>query len=276
MALVICPDCNKTRIPTREQIIDKDYCRCFAELENFGMLDKIPSMVIKERIPDFNDDMERLAVFGPDELKHDWVLSFFGDEYQTYRCTKCSSERREKDGEVIGYCLGRQTLFTKWDEPEPSCSSIPSGVFITEHIPETPIDPVAIRDFEELTKQQLDSGQFGKVGVIGTVTCKHSGVFSNEERSLRFEPASNGEADKCDIVVFDSEGDIRRYDNLIMECLHEGTKVYSGEFFASIPPRWGWICTCCGEMGSDDLGDYKPQIDPRKFRELWKLYGHGE
>lgn len=111
---------------------------------------------------------------------------------------------------------------------------------------------------------------------LGTVTCKHSGTFSNGEFSLRFEPASNGEADRCDIVVFNLNGDICRYENLTMECLHEGTKVYSGEYFTSIPPRHGWICSTCGEMGTDLLGDNKPRFEPRRFRQLWKLFGHGE
>lgn len=51
MPKVICDDCNKTRIPTREQIIAKEYCRCFAELENFGSSEKLPGIVIKERPP---------------------------------------------------------------------------------------------------------------------------------------------------------------------------------------------------------------------------------
>lgn len=53
-------------------------------------------------------------------IDHEWVPAFWGDSYQTYRCTKCSSVKRVQEDEVT-YCEGRPTLLTEYLPQEPPC-----------------------------------------------------------------------------------------------------------------------------------------------------------
>ncbi len=36
-------------------------------------------------------------------------------------------------------------------------------------------------------------------------------------------------------------------------CLLHLAKIYSGERFVSSPPQWAWICSGCGERGTEAL-----------------------
>lgn len=56
-----------------------------------------------------------------------------------------------------------------------------------------------------------------------------------------------------------------------MSCPHP-SQVYSGEYFASIPPRWHWICPTCGETGADPMIN-PPAPDLNRFQRLYERFG---
>ena len=93
--------------------------------------------------------------------------------------------------------------------------------------------------------------------------------------SLRVCDATSGDPDEADLVVLQDGIEVRRYDNIRIACHHVNTKVYSGEYFASDPPQWHWVCEMCGELGADLLLS-TPEYDHARFWRLYKLFGHGE
>jgi hypothetical protein len=58
----------------------------------------------------------------------------------------------------------------------------------------------------------------------------------------------------------------------LIDCPHPD-KVYSGEYFASDPPQYHWICPTCGEVDADPL-IHPPTSNLKRFRRLLKLGGH--
>jgi hypothetical protein len=48
-------------------------------------------------------------------------------------------------------------------------------------------------------------------------------------------------------------------------CQHN--KIYSGEYFACIPPKWVWVCSRCGKTGTDQMQE-KPFLDFVKYMQL--------
>jgi hypothetical protein len=47
-------------------------------------------------------------------------------------------------------------------------------------------------------------------------------------------------------------------------------KVYSGERFATNPPKWTWICEHCGELGRTEADE----VYPRDFKRFARLMVH--
>jgi len=57
------------------------------------------------------------------------------------------------------------------------------------------------------------------------------------------------------------------------ECSH--TKIYSGEYYATLPPRWHWICERCGATGVDQA-DKIEKLELQLFAEtMIKFHGEG-
>lgn len=50
----------------------------------------------------------------------------------------------------------------------------------------------------------------------------------------------------------------------------EHTKVYSGLYQATNPPRWSWICDNCGEVGRDEAHS----VDPKDFKRFARVMVH--
>jgi len=48
-------------------------------------------------------------------------------------------------------------------------------------------------------------------------------------------------------------------------------KIYSGEAFLTLTPKWGWICRVCHATGTDTFGQYgkPPAVD---FEAYWEAY----
>lgn len=56
----------------------------------------------------------------------------------------------------------------------------------------------------------------------------------------------------------------------MVKCEHV-KRVYSGEFFATNPPKWHWICEDCGKAGADIWpGNAPPLKDPERYERLAK------
>ena len=47
------------------------------------------------------------------------------------------------------------------------------------------------------------------------------------------------------------------------------TKIYSGERFATNPPKWLWICEDCGELGRTEADE----VYPRDFKRFARAMG---
>lgn len=47
-------------------------------------------------------------------------------------------------------------------------------------------------------------------------------------------------------------------------------KVYSGERFATNPPKWFWICEHCGELGRTEADEVYPR-DFKRFARAWSI-----
>jgi len=68
----------------------------------------------------------------------------------------------------------------------------------------------------------------------------------------------------------------RKTDTTKERCAEEEhNKLYSGEYFATNPPKWMWVCTECGETGcvQSDIPD--GPVDLKCFAEAMIQF-HGE
>jgi hypothetical protein len=52
----------------------------------------------------------------------------------------------------------------------------------------------------------------------------------------------------------------------------EHDKVFSGEYFATNPPRWSWICKTCGELGREEAHVVTPKNVRDYARVLVKFH----
>ena len=51
------------------------------------------------------------------------------------------------------------------------------------------------------------------------------------------------------------------------DCSHR--KVYSGEYFATLIPKWHWICADCKATGADSIpSETPPPLDMPRFLDL--------
>jgi hypothetical protein len=58
---------------------------------------------------------------------------------------------------------------------------------------------------------------------------------------------------------------------VMSDCDHR--KVYSGEYFAALPPRWAWICSECLAEGADELEE-APATNQALFGKLAGLVAY--
>lgn len=50
---------------------------------------------------------------------------------------------------------------------------------------------------------------------------------------------------------------------------HQHSKVYSGEYFATLVPKWAWICAGCHEAGTDSIPqETPPPLDMPRYLDL--------
>ncbi len=59
---------------------------------------------------------------------------------------------------------------------------------------------------------------------------------------------------------------------LKINCVPGHEKVYSGEFFASTPPKWAWICARCGTAGTTCTEKEPAVLDLHRFADLFEQY----
>lgn len=50
-----------------------------------------------------------------------------------------------------------------------------------------------------------------------------------------------------------------------MSCDHE--KVFSGEYLATSPPQWAWVCATCREQGTAIMPE-KPTAEPYRYCDI--------
>jgi hypothetical protein len=56
------------------------------------------------------------------------------------------------------------------------------------------------------------------------------------------------------------------------DCDHD--LLYSGEFFASNPPRYFFLCKKCGHTGVNTEKPNSGQVNREEFNELKKIFEH--
>lgn len=105
---------------------------------------------------------------------------------------------------------------------------------------------------------------------VAEITSKNTGKFPPV--IVQFRPPTSGEAEHCDIVVLQGGKVLEHYKDVLTHCDHPEV-VFSGEYFASEPPLWHWICPMCGETGASKMEGGLKGVNQTRFNQLLKLFG---